>query len=289
MPLPHTDTTVSFPAGTLTDRAVVQSVTAGDGQALVLTDRTPFHPVDPHWPDQGPDLGSIGRGGTRVAVRDCLVGATDGAVLYVGDTVPVPRGEPGWAFVVVHVVDLGVVPLAEGDEVTLVVDPARRAALSARHTGCHLAAPALNAALAGRWRKTPRLDSLGHPDFDQTAIASSGIEPYGSIDRYRLGRSLRRGGFDPGGLADELPALTEAVNRTLAGWVADGGTVWVDARRPGLGSRREWVCELPAGTARMPCGGTHVHGLGELGSIRVTLALAADGQLLTMRTAVGDG
>ena len=61
----------------------------------------------------------------------------------------------------------------------------------------------------------------------------------------------------------------------------------IDANGPGLTDRREWVCELPDGTARIPCGGTHVTTLAELGSVRVTLELGTDGQQLTMRTAVG--
>jgi hypothetical protein len=127
--------------------------------------------------------------------------------------------------------------VATGDAVTLTVDPQRRAALSVGHTGCHLAALALNAALAGRWRKQPRVDSLGHPDFDQSAITSSRIEPFGSVDEYRLGRSLRRSGFDAAGLADDLPALTETVTATLDRWAAAAGRSprvgLPPARRPG--------------------------------------------------------
>jgi len=173
--------------------------------------------------------------------------------------------------------------------VTLTVDAAHRAALPAGHTGCHLAALALNAALAHRWRRTPRADSLGHPDFDQAAIVSSRIEPFGSQDEYRVGRSLRRGGFEPAGLADDLPAVADQVNAALAGWVAIRGTVRVAARGSGLTDHREWVCELPDGQARMPCGGTHVGTLADLGSVRVSLTLDESGQQFKMRTAVGRG
>ena len=62
----------------------------------------------------------------------------------------------------------------------------------------------------------------------------------------------------------------------------------VSARHgPGLTDRREWVCELPDGTARMPCGGTHVGSLADLDGVRVALALDESGQQLTMRTTVG--
>jgi alanyl-tRNA synthetase len=188
---------------------------------------------------------------------------------------------------VVHVLEVGQLDLVEGDEVVLTVDADHRVALSAGHTGCHLAALALNTALAGRWRRQPGSDSLGHPDFDQSAITTSRIEPFGSVDEYRLGRSLRRSGFDPAGLAEDLPALTEAVNTTLAGWVAAGGDVRVETSGPGLTDRREWRCELPDGTARIPCGGTHVGNLADLVRAQVALALDESGQQLTMRTIVG--
>lgn len=282
-----TDTLVTFPSGSLTERATVRSVHTDNGRQRVLTDRTPFHPVDHGWPDQGPDRGTLDRGGGSVAVVDCVVGATDGTDLFVGADVPVRRGEPGWSFVVVHTVDAGVLELAAGDEVTLTVDAEHRAALSAGHTGCHLAALALNAALAGRWRKIPRTDSLGRPDFDGAAIVSSRIEPFGSVDEYRLGRSLRKSGFDPAGLADELPALAAAINTTLAGWVEAGGAVRVDTAGPALTDRREWVCELPDGTSRIPCGGTHVRSTADIAPVRVRLTLDESGQRLTMHTTVG--
>lgn len=281
-----TPTLVTFPAGSVSERATVRSVTHADGLRWVITDRTPFHPVDHGWPDQGADRGALDLGGRSAAVVDCLVGATDGTDLFAGPDVPVRRGEPGWSFVVVHVLGSGSPEVAVGDEVTLTVDPDLRAALSAGHTGCHLAALALNAALAGRWRTTPRVDSLAHPDFDRTAIVSSRIEPFGSVDAYRLGRSLRRGGFDPAGLVDDLPELTATINTTLAGWVAAGGAVRVETAGPALTDLREWVCELPDGTARIPCGGTHVTSLAGLAAVRVSLGPDDSGQSLTMRTTV---
>ena len=279
-----TDTLVTYPSGSLVEPATVCTVDVVGGRPVVVTDRTPFHPVDPGWPDQGPDRGTLDRSARRAAVVECVVGATDGSALFVGVDVPVRRGEPGWSFVVVHVLDAGSPELLAGDEVTLTVDAERRAALSAGHTGCHLAALALNAALTGRWRKTPRSDGLGRPDFDGAAIVSSRIEPFGSVDEYRLGRSLRKSGFDPAGLAADLPALTDTINATLDGWVAAGGAVRVETAGPALTDRREWVCEVPDGTARIPCGGTHVTGLAELGTVRVGLVLDDEGQRLVMRT-----
>ena len=136
-------------------------------------------------------------------VRDAVVAATDGEVLHLGADIPVRKGTEGWAFVVAHLVDEGTA-IAEGDEVEIEADAATRRALSAGHTACHLAALALNRALADRWSKPAREDALGSPDFDGAAIASSRIVPNGSVDRYRLNKSLRRAGFDTASLQGDL-------------------------------------------------------------------------------------
>jgi len=44
-----------------------------------------------------------------------------------------------------------------------------------------------------------------------------------------------------------------------------------------LTARREWVCDLPEGTASIFCGGTHLARLGELAAAHTTLSLSEDG------------
>lgn len=286
MPLPQQDTAVTFPGGGLTGRSVVAYVGFHEGQAVVLAKQTPFHPVDSRWPDQGPDKGSIEHDGRTFSVVDCRVGATDGSALFIGEAIPVRRGEPGWAFVVVHLLTTDGAAIAEGDEVLFSVEPGHRAELSAGHTGCHLAALALNAALADRWRKPVRTDGLGHPDFDQLAIVSSRIEPHGAVDTYRIGRSLRKKGFDGDGLASALPGIAADANSTLAGWVATGVPIEVKVSGPGLTDLREWSCALPEGTQQIPCGGTHLRSLAEVNRVSVVLDLDEELGELVMRTAV---
>ncbi len=286
MPLPHTDSLVSYPNGSVSERATVLSVTRERDRTLVLTDVTPFHPVDPRWPDQGPDRGTISWDGHRVQVTDCVIGATDGTALFAGEAVPVRRGEPGWAFVVVYVLPADAPELDEGAEVHLTVDEGYRLAVSAGHTGCHVAALALNAALEQRWRKPVRTDGLGNPDFDQLAIVSSRIEPDGAVDTYRIGKSLRKKGFDPLDLTGDLPAIAEAANRLLAGWVATGAAITVEVSGPGLTDLREWVCVLPEGTQRIPCGGTHLRSLADVAAISVDLRYEDPAGELTMVTSV---
>lgn len=263
-------TIVTFPQGGTTGTGTVLLVAEQpDGQVGVVTDTTPFHPVDHTWPDQPADRGTLaGR-----PVEECLTGAVgpDGA-LHVGTDIPVRRGEPGWAFVVVHVVPAEGAP-AVGDEVGLAVDEQYRDELSRGHTATHVMALAMNAAAAPLWTKdVDRRDALGNPDLDAIAMAQSRILPLGARDTYRIGRSVRRKGLTGDALREALPTIQDQVNSQLAAWIAAGGPVSVetggDAR---LEARRMWTAQLPGGTTvSIPCGGTHVRDLAELGSVTIT-------------------
>ncbi|MFJ8431883.1 metal-dependent hydrolase [Kitasatospora sp. NPDC094019] len=291
MTLPTTH--VSFPAGAVTGESTVLAVHPLDGgRYAVVTGATPFHPLDHTWPDQPADLGTLTVDGVGLAVVDCVTGAVgpDGGQVLVGADIPVRRGDEEWSWLVLHVLAADPGDIV-GRTAALAVDAARRGALSASHSGCHLLALALNEALAPRWRKDPgRTDAFGHPDFDSLAMASSVMDTEASTDTYRLGKSLRKKGFTAEAteefpaLADALPELTEAVNRRLAGWVAVDAPVRVDVPGPELTARREWHCELPEGAARIFCGGTHLHRLGELAELRTELRLSEDGSELVAVT-----
>ncbi len=280
--LPLTDTRVTFPAGGLTSRAEVIDVAelASDGAVGFVTEISPFHPVDPGWPDQGPDRGTVTMDGVVVDLVDVVLGATNGTNLFTATNIPVRRGEPGWAFVVVHVLAPGSAVPVVGQQVDLAVDPAYRDAFCFGHSACHLAALALNAALADRWRKPIPLDGLGHPNFDQQALASSRIHPDAATDVYRLGKSLRKKGFDADLTAGgALESVVDAANERLAGWVAAGAEIRIETDGPGLTDRRTWVCELPEGTERIPCGGTHLSSLARVAAIEIALT-AGDAELV---------
>lgn len=237
------DTQVTYPRGVVDGTSqVIKTVPLDDGYG-VITRETPFHPLDHTWPDQPADRGTV----NGLPVVDCVTGASDGTHLYVGEEIPVRRGVDGWDWLVVHVLEEPVAGEAE-----LIVDGAYRAALSAGHTACHLTALALNAALADRWRKEAPLDSLGRPDFDQAAIATSRIMEYGSHDVYRLGKSLRKKGFDAEDL--DLARLAGLIDDQLEEWIEADAPVRVDSPSPSLVARRMWTCSLPEGAASIPAG-----------------------------------
>lgn len=285
MSLPAADTAVTYPDGDLASSGTVVHIEPlADGRSAVVLDRTAFHPVDPVWPDQPADRGVLVVEGRRVPVVDAVVGATDGTTLHAGDA-PVRTGTPGWAFVVCHLVD-DATGIAEGSTATVEVDGENRRALSAGHTACHLASLALDEALTGFWTKDVPLDGRGRPAFDQLAIASSRIVADGSIDEYRIGKSLRKKGFAAASLPAALADVADAANARLAEWVDAGAAVAISIERDGegLGERRRWRAELPDGVVEIPCGGTHLHSLAEVSAVRVDLDYDPEAGSLTMRT-----
>jgi alanyl-tRNA synthetase len=254
-------TVVDFPAGVVHGSGTVVGIVEGNG---VIVDRTPFHPVDPTWPDQPTDLGTL----NGQPVVECQLGAVsaDGSIA-VGAAIDARRGDPDYAWVVVHHVQ-GQVP-ATGEVVDLVVDADRRAALSRAHTACHVLALALNKVLAPAWRKDVVRDGIGNPDFDRLALTESLMTPDEARDTYRLGKSLRKKGFDPQFLLSDLPGIAAQVNGVVQGWIEADASVTIEAEGPNLTDMRYWCCEVPEGVFRIPCGGTHVTSLRELGAVTV--------------------
>jgi len=276
-------TRVSFPDGTLTGHGEVLIVDRD--QNVVVVDATPFHPVDHTWPDQPGDSGWITVGDVAVEVSEAVMAAvSDDGTFAVGADIPVKRGAEGWSWLVGHRVAGGIpASVVPGASASLEVDAARRAGLSRGHTACHLASLALDAALADLWRKEIGADPLGHPDFEGRANQTSVIHSDGSVDEYRLGKSLRKAGFDSEGFAASLAQREARINELLAGWVAAGGESRIEVEGPRIVDRRTWRCVLPEGDVGFLCGGTHVHSLAEFSSIGVALDLS-DPQLLVMTT-----
>jgi Ser-tRNA(Ala) deacylase AlaX len=252
--------------------------TAGDGRLAVITESTSFHPVDAAWPDQPADAGVIRSAAGEFPVRDAVVAATDGESLRLGADIPVRTGTEGWVFLVAHLVDEGSA-LAEGDEVEIEADAATRACPVGRahRVPPRVARPQprprrpLVEAGPRRRARQPRLRRCRHRLIADPAR--------------RVGRPLppqqvaaARAGFDTASVQGDLDDLRRSVAAQLDAWVATGATVRVerDGDGDGLTDRRSWVCELPDGTARIPCGGTHLTSLAELAAIEPSFTVVDD-------------
>ncbi|MGW9268864.1 hypothetical protein [Microbacterium sp. NPDC055599] len=278
-------TVVTFATGSTSGEGVVTHVERTPEGVVVVVDETPFHPVDHTWPDQPGDAGTLTVDGTSVAVAEAVMAAvSDDGTFAVGADIPVKRGGEGWTWLVGHRLT-GDAPaaLVPGAAVRLDVDADRRAGLSRGHTACHLASLALDLAVADLWRKDPGLDALGTPDFEGRANQTSRIHADGAVDEYRLGKSLRRAGFDTETFASTLADREQRINAQLEEWITSAAASRVETEGPTIVDRRRWHCELPEGEAVILCGGTHAHSLAEFGAIRVALDLA-DPQVLLMTT-----
>lgn len=277
-------TVVQFPQGDVRGIGRVVRCDQTDHGWAVVTDRTVFHPLDHTWPDQPADRGRLG----GVAISDCRTGAIgpDG-VLMIDSDIPVRRGEEGWTWVVVHLMDGTQPPPEVGQEVALEVDPEYRTALSRAHTACHLAALALNEVTAEMWRKDPpRRDSLGNPDFDGLAVTRSRIGPGRSVDDYRIGKSLRKKGLNEEAVLADLSGLAQKVTERVRGWLETAAPVRIETGSdPTVTARRTWTVELPEGIATYPCGGTHVQSLADLPPVEVRYEPGGEG--FTATTVVG--
>ncbi|MCT1478194.1 hypothetical protein [Microbacterium sp. p3-SID336] len=280
-------TVVTFAAGAVSGEAVVTHVQPGPDGTVVVVDATPFHPVDHTWPDQPGDSGGITLGDAALGVTEAVMAAvSDEGAFAVGTDIPVKRGGEGWTWLVGHrLAESAPESLVPGATVGLEVDAARRAGLSRGHTACHLASLALDLAVADLWRKDPGADALGTPDFEGRANQSSRIHEDGAVDEYRLGKSLRKAGFDTEAFAATLAERQQHLNAQLAAWVASAASSRIETEGATIVDRRRWHCELPEGEAVILCGGTHVDSLAAFAEITVTLDLS-DPQLLVMRTTV---
>ena len=71
-------TIVTYPGGSASEPATVTAVHDAGDRRIVVTDITPFHPLDPWWPDQPSDVGTIRLGEDISPVeRAVLVGVSE--------------------------------------------------------------------------------------------------------------------------------------------------------------------------------------------------------------------
>ena len=281
-------TIVTFAGGSLAETARVLLVAESEGHALVVTDRTPFHPQSLTWPDQPGDRGSLTRAdGGLVTVRDsreAVLNLATGMLLAGDAALGQRRGDPDLRAVVLHRLDAGPVPKV-GEVIGLAVDQTYRDALSLQHTGVHLAALALNQCAAPFWTKDVQdPDTLGFPNLDQAAVTRSEIGVTASLDVYRLGKSLRKKGFDRDAFVADLSARAAMINATLATMLANPAPVSLSPTEGQLGDRRLWATRLGGKPISMPCGGTHVADLSQIARITVELQPAEDGFTMTTTT-----
>ncbi|MDR1481697.1 MAG: hypothetical protein LBI74_03635 [Synergistaceae bacterium] len=278
----------TFHKGSLRERSVVTYIVPYGDSHVIVSETTPFHPRDYQWPDHPADRGFIENSlGRRYDLADVVfVGRDPDGNICVDSGIPAKKNDPGWSFCVGHVI-LGVRPnLSEGDPIILQVDNSYRWRLSRAHSAAHVMSFALNQSFAQRWRrKIPYIDDMGNPNFDAVALEKSNISPLSCVDRYRLGKSLKRRGFTVDGLKDDISRYEEEINRMIDEWMQNDAPISVESDGDNLTSIKCWNTTLDGVDVEMPCNGTHVSRLSEIGTIIVNFEIP-DEETLIITTSV---
>jgi alanyl-tRNA synthetase len=278
-------TVVFFHTGSVYERGKVQKVLPCSNGFAVVVDVTPFHPVDHKWPDQPADRGFVRANERDIPLIDCVIAASKvgESEIFFDCDIPVGRADAGWSYFVAHLVAEDP-ELEMGLDVELYVDSVYRFALSAGHTGCHLAALALNAVLEQFWRKAVVTDGRGAPNFDQAAILVSKILEYRSYDRYRVGKTIKKLGFNSADFWEFAPELACCINRQLAEWINVASDIRMTPEEAVISSNRVWICSLFGQSVDMPCGGTHLSNLREIREVRVEIISDQESGTIEMHT-----
>ena len=287
-------TRVTFPNGDLSDLSKILFLKTLDSlpnKTVVITEETPFHPLDYNWPDQPCDRGWITVNNIRYPIVESLTAAFNkqtGEFLIDQEikSKKIRRDDPNWLFLVAHIIEKKSCPDINdliGLEAYLEVDKDFRTKVSKAHTACHLAALALNKITRDFWKKTPeKLDSLGNPNLDAEAVISSKITEECSIDRYRCGKSLRKKGFDDIAFFNEseFAKVEININKQLLEWCANTGIkIFILPSKAYLHEKREWHCHFPGGEkAIIPCGGTHISSISCPEKVIVSLNKEGEGE-----------
>jgi alanyl-tRNA synthetase len=287
-------TEILFPSGSLTTEAVVVWSKLHHGEhdthLHVITTRTPFHPIAHIWPDQPGDIGTLFLGVNDYVIVGSHVAAFNpsNGVLLQDKAITARQSDPDWVYHVVHEIGVGSAQLSDdsfvGNKVTLKVDPVYRAQLARTHTSCHLMSLALNKVVAGYWSKEVKLDSLGNPDFDQLAIQESTMDTVEARDTYRLGKSLRKSGFDSESFLKNLDTIATSIASQVNDWIDQGFDVVIQSDSSTLNGRRYWKALLSGSPAIIPCGGVHVAQSNQLAPVKIIIERSPDQPEIVLRT-----
>lgn len=259
-------TKITFPGGNIFGESIIihyENLSNDSSKVMLFVEETPFHPLDNKWPDQPGDKGIITIENEDLEVLECLTAAFNKNTqkIQVDKEITVKRNDPEYFYLVAHVIDKKTLQKYKdliGKKIQLKVDAKYRYFLSKVHSSCHLAALALNKASNKYWKKEFERDSLGNFNLDSIAVIESKINEKQSFDRYHLGKSLKKKGFDSTLFLSDLNLVENEINLQIKNWLSNDLEIYILPKIAYLNDLRKWYCSLPDGKAEIYCGGTHV-------------------------------
>lgn len=270
---------VTFPGGSVNEQSTIihfSDMPNDPTKLIIFTEKTPFHPVDNNWPDQPSDKGFLIINNKKVPIENCIMAAynPEDKSLFLDKEIPVKRFDDKWFFLVAHIIDKKYISsndLIIGEVITLKVDEDYRNKLSKTHALCHLAALALNKVTNNYWKKEFKKDSLGNNHLDLLAIKESSMSENNSLDRYRLGKSVKKNGFDVSSFFNDLSLIEKKINEQIIEWLSNDVNISITPKVSYINEIRQWTCSLPDGEAEIPCGGTHTKSVSRKDFDKVTI------------------
>ncbi|MEW6685791.1 MAG: hypothetical protein AB1393_06240 [Candidatus Edwardsbacteria bacterium] len=285
----------------LEDSGKVIIVYRDETRYLLVTDKSPFHPLDYFWKDQPGDRGLIKTEDVTLKISDTVTWPIQkqSQTLSYSPNLNIKRSDPNYILLTAHVIETitkggDIFPLEEifslgliGKNVRMEVDKEYRDSLSRPHSASHLMSLALNKVLDPLWRKDYSRDSLGNRNFDSAAISRSTISPNVSTDTYRLGDSLRKKGFSSDVLLANIEEYSKKIEETIAEWCKlKDVEVIMNGKGDFLGSYWTWNTIVDGKNVSIPCGGTHVGRIGEIVPISIEMKYNAETKEMTIVTSI---
>lgn len=222
-------TKITFPGGDTFGESIIihyENLRNDSSKIMLFTRETPFHPIDNRWPDQPSDKGIITLDNEDIIVQECFTATYNKNTkeILVDKEISARKNDPECFFLVAHIVDKNTIEKHKDlidKKVKLKVDEDYRYLLSKAHSACHLAALALNKATNKYWKKEFQKDSLGNFDLDSIAVIESKITDKQSFDRYRLGKSVKKKGFDSALFLSEIDSIEKEINAQIKTWLSN--------------------------------------------------------------------
>lgn len=274
--IPQVSTTVTYPGGAIKARSTIEDIVqrpSKDHALGIVAKVTCMHPRDFRWPDQPADRGSLLVDGQLIPVSDTVKARVTEDGYQVDKDISLQRGKESSeaVLVVMHCIDDDV-GVSTGDEVEINVDPEYRFSISSGHSASHLLTLGLNEVLSTYWKKTPQIDENGFPAFTEMTLSNSQISEFSCQDTFRIGKSLKKKGFDADLLWQSLPDIEMKLNEFIDTIVADDNAkAFMEPSECPINEHRKWHLEANRSYTKS-CGGTHLKDFSQISNIRVELS-----------------